>query len=99
MKRLIDSFSIRAAPVFKTETDGVIVESFSAQVQEYHTETTNGIITERFNAGVQLFHVPEGEAEAFKSFSVVPSGYDVFGTQMPEPHETVTDILRYRANR
>lgn len=98
MKRLIDSFSIRAAPVFKPEADAVIVESFGARLQECHRETANEVITGRFNAGLQMFYVPEGDAEAFRSFSVVPSGFDVLGKPMPE-HETVTtDILRNKAN-
>ncbi len=84
--------------MFKPEADCVVVESFGARLQEYHKETANEIITERFNAGLQMFHVPAGEAEAFNSFSVVPSGFDVLGKPMPE-HETVTtDILRNKAN-
>lgn len=98
MKRLIDTFSIRSTPVFATAADGVIADSFSARLQEHHTETANEVITGRFNAGVQLFHVPEGDAEAFRSFSVAPSGYDVFGEPTPEHHEIITDILRYRTN-
>ncbi len=98
MKRLIDSFSIRAAPVFNPEDDGVILESFAAKLQEVHTETPKAVITDLFNAGLQLYHVPAGEAEAIRSFSVVPSGFDVFGKSMPEHEPIITDILRYRAN-
>ena len=98
MKRLIDSFSIRAAPIFNPGADGIIVDNFAVKVQEYHTETADQVVTQRFNAGVQLFHVPEGEAEAFRSFSVVPSGFDVLGNLMPEHEVITTDILRYRAN-
>lgn len=98
MKRLIDSFSIRAAPVLTPENDSVIVEHFAAKVQEIQTETSTTVITRRFNAGVQMYHVPEGEAQALKSFSVVPSGFDVLGVSMPEHEPVITDILRYRAN-
>ena len=98
MKRLIDSFSIRAAPIFNPGADGIIVENFAIKVQEYHTETANRVVTERFNAGVQLFHVPEGETEAFRSFSVAPRGFDILGQPMPEHEVITTDILRYRAN-
>lgn len=80
------------------EDDGVVIESFGARLQEYHTETANEVITERFNAGLQMFHVPVGEAEAFRSFSFVPSGYDVFGNPMPEHVVVTTDILRNKAN-
>lgn len=94
MKRLIDLFSIRAAP----DARSIVVESFGARIQECHTETANEVITERFNAGLKMFHAPEGEAEAFRSFSVVPSGFDILGTPMPEHATVTTDILRYRAN-
>lgn len=98
MKRLIDSFSIRAAPAFTPENDSVIVEHFAAKVQEIQTETATTVITRRFNAGAQMYHVPEGEAQALKSFSIVPSGFDVLGASMPEHEPVITDILRYRAN-
>ena len=98
MKRLIDSFSIRAAPVFSPENDSVIVENFAAKVQEVQSETATAVIAQRFGAGVQMYHVPEGDAKALKSFSVVPSGFDVLGVSMPEYEPVITDILRYRAN-
>lgn len=98
MKRLIDTFSIRAAPVFSPENDSVIIEHFAAKVQEVQTETATAVIAQRFDAGVQMYHVPEGEAEALKSFSVVPTGFDVLGVSMPEHEPVITDVLRYRAN-
>ncbi|MBD5230306.1 MAG: hypothetical protein HDS69_09800 [Bacteroidales bacterium] len=99
MKRLIDSFSIRAAPVFNPENgNDVIFDSFAVKVQEVQTETPTTIIAKRFNAGLQMYHVPEGEIEALRSFSVVPSGFDVMGISMPEHEAVITDILRYRAN-
>ena len=98
MKRLIDSFSIRAAPVLSQENDSVIVENFAAKVQEVQTATATAVIAQRFGAGVQMFHDPEGDAEALKSFAVVPSGFDVLGVSMPDHESVITDILRYRAN-
>ncbi len=98
MTTIITSFSVRAAPVHETGRDSAAIRSFCVRLQERHDMTGSDIVAERFNAGVQIRHLPEGEPEAVKSFSVMPSGYAIAGVPTPE-HETIeTDVLRYHAN-
>jgi len=98
MTTIINSFSVRADPAHVISADNAVVRSFAARLQERHDVSGTAVVTARFNAGVLVRHLPRGEAEAIRSFAVVPSGYDLAGVALPD-HETIdTDVLRYHSN-